>query len=1102
LGLGVSIAILVGHSALAGQRGWPLSEELTLASIDGFAALDPQTGRSLVEVCGPAEETVALEEPYWTLSVQSLPEIGPNPFQRASQVLPLGAHGAVGDQRLQNLVIGDTQIFEAFNSITAGPNFSIVPPGDVTLVAPLVEFQSGVSVDGEMEIVNGVFIAVDKTAAPVSMLEPGGPVTFTVRVSNSSVSPDSVTLDALVDDIHGNLNGQGTCAVSQVIAPGDFYECDFTVAVNGAAGTTETDTVTATATVAGGNSINVQDSATVTIHGPVDRVTLVSGSNQIALPLTSLTDPLVVSAVDSLDIPVPGVGVSFSVTSGGGNLASVDAVTDANGEARANWTLGPLWGTHTVEVTAVGASTPVVFQATTSTIGVSMEQIGQAIDLDPPQGSTAPSISGTGSSLREFAILSMHEVHLQSLPAMGPAVEAFYVDRMNHMIAEYAQPVTSGVRIWMMYNHGFVVKSPTRTIAFDLRDNPPSWGPSWAYQLPAALVDQIDILFISHEHEDHWQDRIALAVLANGGDVVYPAAALALDAYGNVPLADLGTTTLSGLDIYGYHGFHNVVSMIYEVTTPEGIRVMHTGDNDHSGWIPLAGGNPVDVMLINGWINEHGNESATTGMINAVSRAEPWMMIPGHYARFAGNTAAERSMWSFPAAMDVPPGLPPGNESDVQPLLWGERIDYMPGMPLTLSVTTTWLPEGETTVPYSATLTARGGDGVYTWSLVEGFLPTDLSLAANGEFSGTPTVLETQNFIVEATSGDGQTDRQELSITVVEPLPVLQPHELCSDYVDAIATFEDGALETEVRTALGIGPLDNLTCSLLSGLTVLKAENRGITSVLGMQNIPNLTQGWLSRNSISDLSPLSGLTGMIWLFLDRNQITDLGPLGGLTSMTRLDLEYNSITDLSPLNTCTSLTWLYVWGNSISDLTGIGGMPSLRYFLVDDNQITDVSPLAAFPNLAFLQLKDNQITDISGLSGLTSLRLLHLSNNQITNIGALSGMTQMSSQLYLDNNQITDISPLSGPRPTPVIALNDNLITDVSALSEYTNLGAVRLQNNVNLSNIQPLIDNPSLGVVNCGNCGPDSVDLSNTNVSCADVALLEAKGVTVIHTCQ
>ena len=1097
LGLGLSIAVLFGVAVSAEQRTWLPPEDVAFSSIGGSSGFDPRTGRSLVEVCGPDEDIEDWEGPLSTLATMSLPENTRGRFQRGGQVLTLGACGVVGDQFLENMVISDTQVFEACNSITAGPNFSILPPGNVTMVAPLVELQNGVSVDGELTIVNGVFVAVDKTAAPASMVEPGGSVTLTVRVSNSSVSPDSVTLDGLVDDVHGDLDGQGTCAVNQVIDPGGFYECDFTVAVNGAAGTTETDTVTATAAVGGGNPVNARDSATVTIHGPVDRLTTVSGWNQVALPMTSLTDPLVVSVVDSLDNAVPGVGVSFSVTSGGGSLANVDAVTDANGEASASWTLGAVWGAHSVEVSAAGVSTPVVFQATTNTDGVAMEQIGQAIDLDPPQGSTAPPISGTGWSLRELAILSMHEVHLQSLPAMGPAVEAFYVDRMNHMIAEYAQPVTSGVRIWMMYNHGFVVKSPSGTIAFDLRDNPPSWGPTWNYELPSALIDQIDTLFISHEHEDHWQDRVALAVLASGGDVVYPAASPALDSYGNVPLADEGTTTLSGFDIHGYHGFHNVASMVYEVTTFEGIRVMHTGDNDHSGWIPLAGGDPVDVMLINGWVNEHGNESATTGMTNAVTRAEPWMMIPGHYARFAGNTPAERSMWSFPAAMDVPPGLPPSNESDVQPLLWGERIDYVQGLPLTLSVTTTWLPDGETTVPYSTTLTARGGDGVYTWSLVEGSLPTDLSLAADGEFSGTPTVLETQNFIIEVASGDGQTDRQALSITVVEPLPVLAPHELCADYVDAIATFEDAALETAVRTALGIGPLDNLTCSLLTGVEKLYAG--GVASLLGMQNVPNV---WDLRvgNSISDLSPLSGLTEIVWLFLDRNQITDLSPLSGLTKMTRLDLEYNSISDLSPLNTCTSLTYLYVWNNSISDLAGIGGMPSLRYVGLHDNSITDVSPLAVFPNLRHLSLDNNSISDITALSGLTGLTVFTLRNNSISNVDALSDMTIMK-QLYLDNNLISDITALSGLTIVWWLGLSDSSITDLSALSGYTTLAVVDLENNVNLSNIQPLIDNPSLGVSNCGNCGADKVYLSNTSVSCADVALLEAKGVTVTHTC-
>ena len=84
-----------------------------------------------------------------------------------------------------------------------------------------------------------------------------------------------------------------------------------------------------------------------------------------------------------------------------------------------------------------------------------------------------------------------------------------------------------------------------------------------------------------------------------------------------------------------------------------------------------------------------------------------------------------------------------------------------------LSVTTTSLPNGTPTVAYSETLIATGGDGAYTWSIPIGSLPTGLSLnTSTGGISGTPTQVETQTFTIEVMSGDGQTDSQQLTITV------------------------------------------------------------------------------------------------------------------------------------------------------------------------------------------------------------------------------------------------------------------------------------------------------------------------------------------------
>jgi len=107
-------------------------------------------------------------------------------------------------------------------------------------------------------------IAVTKTANPTEVSEPGGTVTFTVRVDNTSAA-DSVIITTLTDSIHGNLAGQGTCATPQTIPADGHYECTFSATVSGNAGYTETDTVTASGTDDDGNPVSASGDATVTV---------------------------------------------------------------------------------------------------------------------------------------------------------------------------------------------------------------------------------------------------------------------------------------------------------------------------------------------------------------------------------------------------------------------------------------------------------------------------------------------------------------------------------------------------------------------------------------------------------------------------------------------------------------------------------------------------------------------------------------------------------------------------------------------------------------------------------------------------------------------
>ncbi|MCB9077668.1 MAG: hypothetical protein H6631_08760 [Anaerolineaceae bacterium] len=111
-------------------------------------------------------------------------------------------------------------------------------------------------------------IDVIKSANPASVPEPGGPVNFTVKVKNISAA-DTVNLKSLTDNVYGNLNGKGTCAIGGNIAPGGQYQCSFTGNVSGSQGQSKTSTVTANVQDDDGQNRTDAGSATVTIGAAV-----------------------------------------------------------------------------------------------------------------------------------------------------------------------------------------------------------------------------------------------------------------------------------------------------------------------------------------------------------------------------------------------------------------------------------------------------------------------------------------------------------------------------------------------------------------------------------------------------------------------------------------------------------------------------------------------------------------------------------------------------------------------------------------------------------------------------------------------------------------
>ena len=88
-------------------------------------------------------------------------------------------------------------------------------------------------------------------------------------------------------------------------------------------------------------------------------------------------------------------------------------------------------------------------------------------------------------------------------------------------------------------------------------------------------------------------------------------------------------------------------------------------------------------------------------------------------------------------------------------------------------IVTTELSGGTAGVPYSATMAVERASGTVGWSITQGVLPSGLTLnPATGVIAGTPTVIGTFTFTVQATDSLASDD-QELSITVASQLTIV-----------------------------------------------------------------------------------------------------------------------------------------------------------------------------------------------------------------------------------------------------------------------------------------------------------------------------------------
>lgn len=257
--------------------------------------------------------------------------------------------------------------------------------------------------------------------------------------------------------------------------------------------------------------------------------------------------------------------------------------------------------------------------------------------------------------------------------------------------------------------------------------------------------------------------------------------------------------------------------------------------------------------------------------------------------------------------------------------------------------------------------------------------------------------------------------------------------------------FADPQLEAVIREILG-KPYEPITNADMAGVSVISAENKGISSLQGLASAVNLKKLELGSNQISELGPLAGLRQIEHLSLWKNRISSLAPLAGLTELQYLHIGFNQVTDLGPLSGLTKLQSLRAWKNLISTLTPLSGLSSLQYLDLDDNQISSLAPLAGLSSLRYLYLGDNQIVELAPLSGLNQLLYLYLGDNLVQDIGPLAGLTSLQ-KLSLWKNQIAEIAALTDLGNLLIVDLENNRVRNLTALAKLSGLQELYLGNN-------------------------------------------------------
>lgn len=250
---------------------------------------------------------------------------------------------------------------------------------------------------------------------------------------------------------------------------------------------------------------------------------------------------------------------------------------------------------------------------------------------------------------RMLALLSLdallHDTRLDN----GKAFLTYMEQITANITEELPKDKPSGreIRFFRFYNHGFIVQTSSVTIGIDLIRGGKADQHFISDAQIRSVVDQCDMLFITHAHGDHADLPVAKMFCEQGKNVIAPEE-IWKDMPGEFRIlrgADMirekislpGKGTSLTVQVYpGHQG--KTLNNVYIITFPEGQTILHTGDQDYTDDLvaKISTQAKVDVLLTHCWMMP---------MEKFVSGVNPALIITGHENEMGHSIDHREAYW-------------------------------------------------------------------------------------------------------------------------------------------------------------------------------------------------------------------------------------------------------------------------------------------------------------------------------------------------------------------------------------------------------------------------------------------------------------------------